>query len=110
VSTISSRLDAVASVTAIAGDMLRILKDANVRNERLIVLVKKLHHEFAKHEHDLEHILARKGDREDREKPKAIEVDPEEFRRMLLEDGVSSEEIDSLLGNAAPEKSGHEEE
>lgn len=110
-STISSRLDAVATVAGMAEDMLRILKEANVKNERLIGFVKKLHHELSKHEHDLEHILAKKGDREDPEPAESIEVDPEEFRRLLLEDGMSPEDIDSLLGNATmPEGSGQEEE
>jgi len=107
-STISGRLDAVATVTAMAEEMLRVLKDANVTNERLLGFVRKLRHESVKHEHDLAHILTRKGDREDPE-PGVIEVDPEEFRRMLLEDGMSPKDVDSLLGNAMPEGSGQEE-
>ena len=64
-SSVASRLDAVATATHMAEEMRRILGLANVRNERLLGCLNRLRHECARHERELIHILARRGDRED---------------------------------------------
>lgn len=109
-SSVMERLDAVSTVASMAEEMTSLLKKAHVKNERLLSCVNRLRHEAAKHEKELSHILAKKGDRRE---IVIEECNIEDMRKILLDNGVSEdeiEEIDAMLkeedGNADDQSAG----
>jgi len=102
-SSVTERLDAVSTVSSMAEEMMDLLKKAHVKNEKLLSCVNRLRHEAAKHEKELDHILAKKGDRRE---IVLEECSIEEMRKILLDNGVSEDEIEEIDAMLQEEEDG----